>query len=370
MSLFHIDAGKEWRGGQRQAFFLAGELRKRGYSFQFVVQPGSPLHLRADEAGLPVLPLRIRSDLDIISVVKLARKMRRWRCRLVHCHDAHSAAVGSAAASLAGVPLRVISRRVSFPLKKNIFSRRKYTKKIDAIIAISESVKKTLIEAGIPPGTIETIPSGIDLSPYEERVSKDHLRRELHLAAEDFLVGTIGHLSEDKSHETFIRAAGILRKRAPRIKLIIAGKGPLEKELKRTAEKIQVEGSVFFLGFRGDVPQILSSLDVFVLPSLQEGLGSIILDAMASRLPVVASNVGGIPEVVVNRETGILVPADDPDSLAEAVLRLYENRDMARKFGARGREIVRQNYSVESMAERVIQLYDKLAEKKGITLVR
>ncbi|MEW5902627.1 MAG: glycosyltransferase, partial [Acidobacteriota bacterium] len=134
MSLFHIDAGKEWRGGQRQSLFLVKELQKEGYPVHFVVQPRSPLHRKAVEAGLSVLPLRIKSEADLWAVLRLTWAMRRRKCRLVHLHDAHAVAVGGAAARRAKVPLRFISRRVDFPVGQNALSRRKYTKDVDAII--------------------------------------------------------------------------------------------------------------------------------------------------------------------------------------------------------------------------------------------
>jgi len=367
LSLFHIDAGKEWRGGQRQSFFLARELTKRGYLPRFVVQPESPLHSRAAEAGLLVLPVRIRNEFDIISMLQIAREMKREKCQLVHCHDAHSAAVGSAAASLAAVPIRVLSRRVVFPIKRNVLSRSKYTKRIDAIIAVSEAVRRVLIEGSIPCERIETIPDGTDLSLYRGTTS-DALRTELHLDSGDFLAGTVANLSEDKDLRTLILAAGILREKVPPIHFVVVGRGPLEAELKRLAGEIRVEDTVHFLGFRDDVPQILASLDVFVLPSLQEGLGSVILDAMACGLPVVATEIGGIPEVVEEGKTGFLIPAEDPASLADAVLRLSKDRDLAGELGRRGRESVQQNFSVQSMVDRVILLYERLAKQKGIQL--
>ena len=278
MSLFQIDAGKEWRGGQRQSFFLAKELKRHKYSFQFVVQPGSPLYQKAIEAGLPVLPLKISSEVDALSILRLSLAMKRKKCRLVNFHDAHSVAVGSAAASLAKVPLRVISRRVDFPLKKNVFSRRKYTKNVDAIIAISEGVKNVLVEGGIDPRLIRVIPDGIDFSLYEDKTSKDYLRQELSFAPDDFLVGIVAQLSDDKGHKYLIQASRLLKEHTPKIKIIIVGEGPLKIELNNQVKEIQGEDMVFFLGFRDDIPQILNSLDVFVLSSDHEGLGSIILD--------------------------------------------------------------------------------------------
>ncbi len=304
MNLFQIDAGKEWRGGQRQSLFLAKELKRRGLPFFFVVQPESPLHQKACEAELPVLPIKIRNEFDLLAVLRLAWAMKRRKCLLAHFHDAHSVAVGSIAASLAKVPFRIITRRVDFPLKRNYFSGRKYSKNVNAIIAISEGVKKVLVEGGVDPENIEVISSGIDFSPFEEDsfVLKfsNYLRREFSFAPDDYLVGIVAHLADHKGHEYLIEATKILKEHTPKIKMIIVGEGPLRMELDRQAKELNVEDIVFFLGFREEVAKILFSLDLFVLSSYLEGLGSTILDAMACRLPVVATKVGGIPEVVIH----------------------------------------------------------------------
>lgn len=370
MSLFLIDAGKEWRGGQRQSFFLAKELKRNGYSFQFVVQPGSPLHQKASDAGLPVLPLKISSEADALSILRLSLAMKRKKCRLVNFHDAHSVAVGSAAASLAKVPIKVISTRVDFPLKKNVLSRRKYTKNADAIIAISEGVKNVLVEGGIDAKRIHIIPDGIDFAPHEDKTSKDYLRRELSFAPDDFLVGIVAQLSDDKGHKYLIQTSKHLRESTPKIKIIIVGGGPLQLELNKQVKEIQGEDMVFFLGFREDIPQILNSLDVFVLSSDHKGLGGIIIDAMACRLPVVATRVGGILEVVDHQNTGLLVRPQRPKSLAKAILKMYEDRELAHRLGQRGYEDVHQKFSVESMASKAIDLYEELAKKKGVKLLR
>ena len=368
MSLFQIDAGREWRGGQRQSFLLAKELRTSGWPFTFVVQPGSPLHEKAEAEGLPVLPLRIRSETHLGAAFRLARAMRREGCRLAHFHDAHAVSVGGMACDRAQVPIRVISRRVDFPLKKNFLSRRKYTRNVDAIIAISEGVKDVLIKGGIAPDVIEIVPSGIDFSPFEKLGGRDFLRKEFGFADDDFLVGIVAALEDHKGHRYLLEAAQILKERAPKVKIVIVGKGSLELDLDQQARALGVTDLVFFLGFRDDVPRILASLDLFVLSSHLEGLGTSIMDAMASRLPVVATQVGGIPEVVIHEETGLLVSPRNPAALAEAILKIYQDRDLARRLGERGYEVVHEKFSAEAMARRIIAVYEKLAAKKGVSL--
>jgi glycosyltransferase involved in cell wall biosynthesis len=306
--------------------------------------------------------------LDGIAISKLALAMKRKKCRLIHCHDAHSAAIGAAAAALAKVPLRVMSRRVDFPLKSNALSRMKYLKDVDAIIAISEGVRDVLLEGGIPPDRIAVIPSGIDFSVYEYPASRDYLRKELAFKENDYLVGIIAHLADHKGHKYLIEATKILKDEAPRIKLVIVGEGPLRLDLDNQVARSGIDDMVFFLGFREDVPQILASLDLFVLSSIKEGLGSILLDAMASSLPIVATRAGGIPEVVKNGKTGILVPPGDAAALAEAILRLYLDKGIAAQMSKAGHDAVLQKFSAKAMAGRVIDLYENLAKKKGIRL--
>lgn len=370
LSLFQIDAGREWRGGQRQSFFLAKELWRNGYSFQLVVQPGSPLHRKATDEGIPVIPLKIRSEADVLAISRLALAMKRKKCRLANFHDAHSVAVGSAAASLAKVPVRVISRRVDYPLKKNLLSRRKYSQNVDAIIAVSESVKNILVEGGIDKRLIRVIPDGIDFAPYENKSSRDYLRHELSFAPDDYLVGIVAQLTDDKGHKYLIKASQYLREHTPKIKIVIVGEGPMQLELSKQVKEVKGEDMVFFLGYREDIPQILHSLDVFVLSSDHEGLGSIIMDAMACRLPVVATRAGGIPEVVHHQKTGLLVPPQRPKLLANAILKVYEDKELAQRLGKQGYNDVHEKFSAESMAWKAMDLYESLAKKKGIKLVR
>jgi glycosyltransferase involved in cell wall biosynthesis len=310
---------------------------RKGYAARFVVQPRSPLHDKAVAEGLPVVPIRMRGEADFWAAYRLSRLMKRHGCRLVHFHDAHSVALGAAAARRAEVPLRFISRRVDFPVKGNALSQRKYTRDVDGIIAISEGVRKALLDSGIPASLISVIPSGIDFSPFREVDTRDFLRREFSFAADDFLVGIVAALEDHKGHTYLIQASRLLKERAPKIKIIVVGTGSLH-------------------------------LDLFVLSSHLEGMGTSLLDAMASRLPIVATQTGGIPEVVVDRETGLLVPPRNPEALAEAVLTLYHDRPLAARLADRGFEVVQQKFSAEGMAWRIIDLYEKTARKKGVRL--
>ena len=368
MSLFHIDAGREWRGGQRQSLLLVRELVRSGYPVRFIVQPKSPLHEKALAESLPVWPLRMRSEFGLIAALRLAWRMKRRRCVLAHFHDAHAVSVGAIAAGLAGVPIRVIARRVDFPLKRNVLSRRKYSKRIDTLIAISDGVKRVLVQGGIDPHKIAVVPSGIDFSFYQGDMPRDFLQKECGFDPSDYLVGIVAQLEDHKGHRYLIEAANILREKTRKLKIVIVGEGSLRLELTKQAQSLNVKDVVYFMGFRSDIPRILASLDLFVLSSHLEGLGSSIMDAMACRLPVVATRAGGIPELVKNGETGLLVPPRNPEALAEAILTLYHDKRLASRLAKAGYDYVHRSFSAEAMAAKTIAVYEKIAASKGVRL--
>lgn len=368
MRLFHIDAGKEWRGGQRQVLYLTEELLKRGYSIKLITQPKCPLHREAINKKIPTIPLRIKGEFDLIAIIRIAYYLKKERAILVHFHDAHSLAVGSIAANIAKIPIKVLSRRVDFPLKKHFLSKIKYTKGVDGIIAISNGIKKVLMKNGINGKLIEVIHPGTDFSQFELKIDKNYLRRELGFSEGDYLVGIIAHLADHKGHKYLIEASQIIKNKTDKIKIIIVGEGPLKMELTRKVMKLNTGNVVFFLGFRKDIPQILNSLNLFVLSSYLEGLGSSILDAMACKLPVVATCTGGIPEAVKDGITGILVPPRNPEALAEAILKLYSNRKLAEEMGERGYKLVQEKFSIKSMVDKTLEFYRKLAVQKDIDL--
>ncbi len=368
MSLFHIDAGREWRGGQRQSLLLVRELVRKGFAVHFIVQPKSPLHEKALAENLPVWPLRMRSEFGLIAALRLARRMKTKGCRLAHFHDAHAAATGSLAASWAKVPIRVVARRVDFPLKKNFLSRRKYIRKVDAVIAISEGVKRVLVQGGLDSARVPVVPSGIDFSVYKTDLPRNYLHKECGFEPGDYLVGIVAQLEDHKGHRYLIDAANILKAKTRKVKIVVVGEGSLRMELTKQAQTLNVKDLVYFMGFRDDIPRILASLDLFVLSSHLEGLGSSIMDAMACRLPVVATRTGGIPELVKNGETGLLVPPRNPEALAEAILTLYRDRRQAARLAQAGCDFVHKHFSAEAMADKTVAVYDKLAAAKGVTL--
>jgi glycosyltransferase involved in cell wall biosynthesis len=179
-----------------------------------------------------------------------------------------------------------------------------------------------------------------------------------------FTIGTVGRLSWEKDQQALLEAFGLLKKQVDNACLLIVGDGALRGDLERAAEDLGIANDVQFLGYRDDVPSIMAALDVFVLPSLEEGISLTLLEAMAASRPIVATDVGGNPEVVVDGETGILVPSEDVAALAGAIIKLYGDKELRGKMGAAGRKRVEEHFSLNAMVDAYMALYSSVLEKE------
>jgi glycosyltransferase involved in cell wall biosynthesis len=305
----------------------------------------------------------MRGELDIVAMARVAGGLRRFGAEVAHFHTARAHTIGLGASWLAGTPVKVLSRRVDFPIGGNPFSKIKYKAKVDAVVAISNAVKDVLVAGGIPPRLITVIHSGIDLEEYEVKTDGSYVRRELGIPESSPLVGVVGALAPHKAQSYFLRAAAELAKVRPDVRFVIAGEGELEGGLKALAASLGIGEIVAFTGFRRDVKAILSSLDVFVLSSVAEGLCTSILDAMASGVPVVATRVGGVPEIVLDGVCGLLVPPAAPAAMAETINRVLRDDSLRDRLTAGGRERVL-DFSVDKTVERTERLYGRLLEVK------
>jgi glycosyltransferase involved in cell wall biosynthesis len=320
--------------------------------------PQSPLAERAKASGLKVLPVQMRGEWDFLAVSKLKKIIRKNSIRIAHLHSPHAHALGLLAARSAGNCKVVISRRVDFHIRKNILSGVKYSN-VDNIIAISERVKEVLVADGLPREKVDVVYSGIDIKRFQN-VKGNYLISELGLNKDKLCIGNIAALAWHKDHRTLLEAARIVVDEFPRVTFLIVGDGPLRREIEILIKKLNLEEDVKLFGFREDIPQILSVLDLFVLSSTWEGLGTSLLDAFASCVPVIATNVGGIPEIVKDRVNGILVPPKNPSALAGAIISLLENRDFACQIAEEGFRLVKEKFSVDRMVEETRKIYDRL----------
>src|SRR5213075_463863 len=324
MFSLHIDTARTWRGGQNQVLLTVNGLREFGQRAALVAHPDGELRKRAAE-GLELVPLAPKSEVDLTAAWRLNRVIKRIKPDVVHAHDAHGVAMAGLALSLgAGTakgdePPLVVSRRVDFHLRGNSFSRWKH-RQVDCFIAASEAIRQMLVADGVPAERTVTVHEGIDVE-HVVSVPLVDVHRAFFLPHGAPVVGNIAALVPHKGQRHLIEAAHIVVQKLPDVRFVILGEGELREALERLIKEYRLEKHVLLPGFRTDVLGCLKSFDLFVMSSVTEGLGTSLLDAMACARPIVATTAGGIPEIVEDGATGLLVPPRDAPALAAAIVR-------------------------------------------------
>jgi glycosyltransferase involved in cell wall biosynthesis len=357
MFSLHIDTQRTWRGGQRQVLLTVLGLRERGHRAVLVAHPEGELAKRASE-GHDLLKLAPRAEVDLHAAWRFSRIVKELKPSVVHAHDPHGVAVAALALSLSTslqVPALVASRRVAFHLKPNAFSRWKYHQ-VDCFIAASDSIHTMLLNDGIEASRIVTVYEGIDIHRIQAEPAAN-IHAELWLPKQAPIVGAAGALTSEKGHRHLIDAAALVVREVPDARFVILGEGDLRPALERQIKELHLDKHVCLPGFRPDVLAFVRAFDLFVMPSIAEGLGTSLLDAMAASKATVASNTGGMPEVVVEGETGFLVPPRDHHALARAIVRLLKDGDLRERMGRAGLERVRRLFSAEQMVDRTLEVY-------------
>lgn len=320
--------------------------------------------------GIKVYNLGLKKTTPLKALLKLYRLIKSNEVSLVHTHNFQAGIIGRIVAKIARVPVIVATEHNSYNWsQRNLFFRfiNEHTTRLCNVrlIAISQAVKKCIIENSHLSGDqINVIHNGVDLSGYPLKLDTTGKKRELDIAKYDKIIGTIARLEARKGHRYLIEAAARVINVCPKAVFLIIGDGPMYQKLLTLVSSRRIPNNVKFYGFRRDISEILSIVDVFVLSSVEEGLGLAIIEAMAAKKAVVATNVGGIPEVVIDGETGILVPSRDTEALAQAILKLLKNRAMAKKMGGAGRRRVETYFTLDRMIEETEILYDELIQEK------
>ncbi len=316
--------------------------------------------------GVPVTYLDMRGKLDLSVVFRLRRLLDATACDILHTFLFHANVLGRLATLLSfEKPLVVASVRVAERRRWHLWLESWTSGLADRFLAVSEGVRTHMIErAGIPPHKISTLPNGVDASDIPKR--RVNIRAELSLPEDCPIVATVGRLTRQKGHRYLISAAARIVSSRPDVHFLIIGAGPLERALRRRAARLKIAANVHFLGWREDAWRIVAGADLFVLPSLWEGMPNALLEAMAAGVPVVATRVSGVSEIVANDKTGVLVPAEDDRVLAHAVYGLLMNPDRARLLAQAGREKTLRDFSIEATVSAHENLYAELVQKRQI----
>jgi len=355
MKVVHINSERGWGGGEAQTYYLIRGLQAQGLENLLIAQPRSEIAGRVRRLGAEVAEVSMHGEWDCLAVLRLVSILRHMKPDILHLHSSHAHTLGLLAGRLAGIRAILVTRRMDHGIR-GVFSRLKY-QRIDHVVAISEVVQRLLLRGGVLPERVSLIYSAVECpDPYPD----GNLRSELGLKEHGPVVGIVATLGSRKGHRSLFKAIAMLKPRYPQMRLLVAGTGPLEPQLRELARQQGCEKEILFLGFRTDIPQVLNTLDVFVLPSQSEGLGVSLLEAACCGLPLIASNVGGIPEIVHDGATGFLVPPADSSALAAKLAYLFDHPAEARALGRNAKALVKTDFSVEVMIARYHNLYRRM----------
>ena len=361
MFSLHVDTARSWRGGQNQVLVTVLGLRALGHRTVLVAHPTGELRRRAEE-GLDLIPLAPRAEMDLAAAWRLSRVLKQLKPDIVHAHDPHGVAMASIALSMSTLPKLprlVASRRVDFHMRQSALSRWKY-RQVDCFICASEAIREIVVSDGIPRSRTVTVHEGIDLGRVAA-APRAELHKELWLPHDAPLVGNVAALVPHKGQRHLVDAAALVLPKHPDARFIIAGEGESRAQLEHQIRQHHLEKHVILAGFRPDILSLHKAFDLFVMSSVTEGLGTSILDAMACGKPVVGTTAGGIPEVVVDEETGLLVPPRHPEPLAAAIIRLLSDQSLRERMGLAGLARVRERFSAETMVGNTLTVYQHVA---------
>jgi glycosyltransferase involved in cell wall biosynthesis len=360
-------------GAERLLVDIARYLpREQFESLVCCIQDRGELAAEVEAAGIPFVCLnRMRSKrFDWRAVGDLAELMRRERIDLVHAHLYHANLYGRLAALRAGVP--------AIATVHNTYTRTKLHRRLlnrllarasARVVAVSDDIRRDVLRYdGIPQDKIATIQNGIDVSRVASAMTREAARARLGIPEPSLALGCVARLEEQKGHCYLLDALALLCKEAPavamQIRLVVAGDGRLRSELEAQAQSLGVAGMVSFLGTRRDIADILRALDVYVMPSLWEGLSLALLEAMAAGLPIIASDVGGVSQVLGAAPYGFKVPPGNAAALANAVRQVYEQpREHLSVLGKQASQRVREAFSLEAMIGKLAGIYRDAAAR-------
>jgi glycosyltransferase involved in cell wall biosynthesis len=356
LTIAHVTGERGFSGGEVQVFLLIEGLRKLGHRNVLLCPESSRSCEESRRRGIEARPIRAGSEWSPQSVLRIRRELRALAPDVVHLHSGHANWLGGLAARQLRLPA-LTTRRMDRPVKRNLRTRYFYGSCVRRAVAISTSVARQLLAGGVPEAMVRVVRSAVDPGALHPQRSREATRAAEGLDAASPLLLAAAALVRRKGLDVLLRALAALGGRGLEPALWIAGEGPERASLERLARGLGLGSRVRFLGQRRDVPDLLLACDVFVLPSLREGLGVAALEAMVLGRPVVASRAGGLREAVDHERTGLLVPPGDPRALADALARLLEAPELRRRLGEAGPRWVAREFPLSEMVDAYERLY-------------
>lgn len=361
MTIIHISSALSWRGGEQQIAYLLLELSKSNIHQIVICPKDSPLFHFCIKNSITVKPFRKKSGFDPWLAFQITQICRKADKPILHAHDshAHTAAFLSAFLWMNKTPI-IVHRRVGFSVKKSVLSSLKYNhNSITRIICISEYVRRMVNSSLVKPDKTNIVYDGIDLHKFTGQTDTHFLRNKFQLGDNHILIGNISAITAEKDYITFVDTAEILLTNRRDIRFIIIGEGSQKEFINEYIRGKGIADKIFMTGFLDNIQDILPELDLVLFTSVNEGLGTSLLDAFACRIPVVSTNAGGIPEIVQDHKTGLTVEIKKPKKMALAVEEILNNQELKKELVENAFLMVQQ-FSTERMASAILKIYHEI----------
>ena len=335
-----------------------------GYKVLIACQEGSKISVKSKMAGLPVYPIRMRKYRRApLTVSALLRIVKREKVDIIHTHSTKDAWLAGITGRISRIPI-VRSRHISTPVKQNwraIFSYRYLS---DVIITSGKHIKDELVARNkLNPGKIISIPAGVDIERFDINIKGDKIRTEFRVEDSYPVVGTVAMLRKWKGIHYLLEAVPKVVSVFPDARFIIVGDGSQWNSLHKQIHALEIDRHVMMAGLRDDVPEIISALDMFILPSIDsEATSQVIPQALAMGKPVIATDIGGLPEIVEDAVTGLLIPPGDPGAIATAIIRMAREREEAKEMAMKGRDKILKDFTFQKMIDRTADVYHFVRE--------
>ena len=361
IKVLHLNSERTWRGGEKQISILLEELTKNYIDINFIVvcRLNSPLYHYCIKKKYTTIGLKFRNELDLFSAYQLKKICKNYHIDIIHIHAARAHAIAFLSYLLFKNRVKVIlSRRVDYHIKNNFFSIAKYNyPSIKKVLCVSYEVKKIISNSLKNSKICEVVFDGIDCNLSID--IRKTLYEEFNLPPETIIIGNTSALTEQKDYPTFLKAAVLILKEIPNARFFILGDGFLRSSLEKMTVDLLIDKYVFFLGFREDVLEILSQFHLFLFTSQFEGFGSSLLNAYSLKVPIVASNVGGIPEVVEHNKTGFLASVHNSEEFSKYAIKIIMDSKLKNRFINAGLIKVKQ-FSKENMILKTVYTYREI----------
>jgi len=366
--ILHLISSGGLFGAENVLLSLSIELKKHNYEtyiglFNNLYNSHLELAKEARKNNLDVVIFPCRWRFDLRTILLIRRFIKEKNINIVHCHGYKSNFYGLLSSLCLDVKLIStchnwigIGHKMKFYENLDKFVLNKFNK----IIAVSSKIKKDVLISGIRPSKVSVIDNGVNIQKFNNPNDVGYLKREFNIPKDHRIIGTISRLTNEKGHHYFLEAAKRTLHRFPKLKFVIVGDGPLKNGLREKAKNLNIEKNVIFLGYRKDIPEILELIDIFVLPSLNEGMPMVLLEAMASKKAIIASNIGAISKLIINKHTGILVKPGDVFSLTKAVEFLLINKEKAKIMSEGAFKKVANEFSIQKTRKEYLKVYRDL----------